>query len=97
MSPAYTFQTGYAGDMPALRSRREHIPAETMKASGNNLSAITRELWAQWQHTKASWKDARSEEFERKYLEELLASVDRTVTVIEQLDKVLMKVRKDCE
>jgi hypothetical protein len=26
-----------------------------------------------------------------------LASVDRTVTVIEQLDKLLTKIRKDCE
>ena len=71
--------------------------AESMQASGNNLTAITRELWAQWQQTKGSWRDARSDEFEHKYLEELLASVDRTVTVIEQLDKLLTKVRMDCE
>jgi hypothetical protein len=68
-----------------------------MKASGNKLTAITRELWAQWQQTKGSWKDTRSQEFERKYLEELLTSVSRTVTVIEQLDKLVTKVRKDCE
>jgi hypothetical protein len=68
-----------------------------MKVSGNKLTAITRELWAQWQQTKASWKDARSQEFEQKYLEELLSSVDRTATAIEQLDKVITKVRKDCE
>jgi hypothetical protein len=68
-----------------------------MKASGNKLTAITRELWAEWQQTKASWRDARAAEFERKYLEELLASVDRTVTVMEQLDKLITKVRKDCE
>jgi len=68
-----------------------------MKASGNRLTAITRELWAQWQQTKDYWKDARCREFERKYMEELLGSVDRTVTVIEQLDKLITKVRKDCE
>ena len=68
-----------------------------MKASGNKLTAITRELWGQWQQTRTSWKDARAVEFERKYLEELLASVDRTVTVMEQLDKLITKVRKDCE
>jgi hypothetical protein len=68
-----------------------------MKAGGNKLTAITRELWAQWQQTKGSWKDTRSQEFERKYLEELLTSVSRTVTVIEQLDKLVTKVRKDCE
>ena len=30
-------------------------------------------------------------------MEELLASVDRAVTVIEQLDKLISKIRKDCE
>lgn len=68
-----------------------------MKASGNRLIAITRELWTQWQQTKAYWKDAKSQEFEHRYMEELLAGVDRTVTVIEQLDKLITKIRKDCE
>ena len=68
-----------------------------MKASGNKLSAVTRELWGQWQQTKGSWRDERCREFEQKYLEELVTSVDRAVTVIDQLDKLLSKVRKDCE
>jgi hypothetical protein len=68
-----------------------------MKASGNRLSGITKDLRAQWQDTKAYWKDAKSLEFERRYMEELLASVDRTVTVIEQLDKLLTKIKSDCE
>ena len=68
-----------------------------MKASANRLTGITKELRAQWQDTKSYWKDAKSLEFERRYMEELLASVDRTVTVIEQLDKLISKIRKDCE
>jgi hypothetical protein len=68
-----------------------------MKASGNRLSGLTKELRTQWQDTKSYWKDAKSLEFERRYMEELLATVDRTVTVIEQLDKLLTKIRKDCE
>ena len=68
-----------------------------MNSSGSRLSAITKELSRQWQQTKEYWQDAKSQEFERKYLEDLLASVDKTVTVIEQLDKLVMKIRKDCE
>jgi hypothetical protein len=68
-----------------------------MKASGNRLSGLTKELRTQWQDTKSYWKDAKSLEFERRYMEELLATVDRTVTVIEQLDKLLIKIRTDCE
>jgi len=68
-----------------------------MKASGSRLGGLTRELWAQWQQTKDYWKDAKCREFEAKYMEELVSTVDRTVTMIEQLDKLIAKVRKDCE
>ncbi len=68
-----------------------------MKASSSRLGGLTKELRAQWQNTKAYWKDAKAQEFEHRYMEELLASVDRTVTVIDQLDKLVSKIRKDCE
>ncbi len=68
-----------------------------MKASSARLAGLTKELRAQWQDTKVYWKDAKSQEFERRYVEELLASVDRTITVIEQLDKLITKIRTDCE
>ena len=68
-----------------------------MNANASRLSGITKDLRGQWQQTKAYWKDSKAQEFERKYLAELVASVDRTVGVIEQLDKLLQKIRKDCE
>ena len=68
-----------------------------MKASGSRLSGITMELRAQWNDTKNYWKDAKCQEFEHRYMEELLASVDRAVTVIDQLDKLVTKIRQDCE
>ena len=70
-----------------------------MSLAGNRsrLSAITKELSLRWQDTKDCWKDAKSQEFERRYLTDLFARVDRTVTVIEKLDQLLDKVRKDCE
>ncbi|SPE52922.1 conserved hypothetical protein [Verrucomicrobia bacterium] len=68
-----------------------------MNANGTRLSGITKDLWNQWQLTKQDWPDAKSQEFERKYLQELISSVDKAVTVIEQLDKVVAKIRSDCE
>ena len=68
-----------------------------MKISSARLAGLTMELRTQWLDTKTYWKDAKSLEFERRYMEELLASVDRAVTVIEQLDKLVSKIRKDCE
>jgi hypothetical protein len=67
-----------------------------MNASGTRLGAITKDLWGQWQETKEYWKDSKSNEFERKFLEELVASVDKTVMVIEELDKLMSKIKKDC-
>jgi hypothetical protein len=68
-----------------------------MNAVGSRLSAITKDLWLQWQQTREYWQDAKSEEFEKKYLEELVSSVDKTVSVIDQLDKLTSKIRSDCE
>ena len=68
-----------------------------MKTSGARLAGITKELRTQWLNTKIYWKDAKSQEFEHKYMEELFASVDRAVTVIEQLDKLLTRIKTDCE
>jgi hypothetical protein len=68
-----------------------------MSASGARLEALTKDLRVRWQQTREHWVDAKSLEFEHKYLEELFASVDRAVMVIEQLDKVILKIKKDCE
>jgi hypothetical protein len=70
-----------------------------MSLAGNRsrLAAITKELSLRWQETKNYWKDSKSQEFERRYMVELQARVDKTVTVIEKLDELLSKVRKDCE
>jgi len=68
-----------------------------MNANGTRLTGLTKELWNQWKITRESWRDAKSLEFERKYLEDLIASVDKTVAIIEQIDKVMTKIRKDCE
>ena len=68
-----------------------------MSGNGAKLMALTQQLSIQWEQTKAYWRDEKCEEFERKYLQELVASVDRAVTVIEQLDKLVKKIRSDCE
>jgi hypothetical protein len=65
--------------------------------SKSRLVGATKELSLQWHQTKNQWRDARSREFERRYIQELQVNVDKAVAVIELLDEVLKKVRKDCE
>ena len=59
--------------------------------------ALTRQLSVQWQQTKESWQDSKTREFERKYMDELFAGVDKAVTVMDQVDKLVTKIRNDCE
>lgn len=68
-----------------------------MNANGSRLFAVTKELWVQWQRTRDYWRDAKSLEFQHQYLEDLMSSVDKTVTVIDQIDKLMAKIKRDCE
>ena len=68
-----------------------------LSGSKNRLMAITKELSKRWEDTKNHWRDGKSQEFEQRYMTELFAHVDKTVTVMEKLDEVLNKVRHDCE
>jgi len=68
-----------------------------MSASGARLEALTKDLRVHWLQTKEYWTDTKSLEFEHKYLDELFASVDRAVLVVDQLDKLLLKIKKNCE
>lgn len=68
-----------------------------MNANGARLEGVTRELRSNWAQTRAYWRDAKADEFEKKYLEELFNSVEKTVNTIDQLDKLIGKIKKDCE
>ena len=70
-----------------------------MNLSGNKgrLIGLTRELMLQWDETKNHWRDAKAAEFERNYMVELSAHVNRATMVLEQLEELLTKVRSDCE
>jgi hypothetical protein len=61
------------------------------------LVGLAKDLINEWDRTRTHWQDARSAEFERRYIEELRARVDKTSSVIQQLDVLLAKVRSDCE
>jgi len=69
----------------------------SMTASKARLEALTKELSSKWAQTKEFWRDAKSQEFEERFMDELLADVNRTVASIQELEKIITKVRSDCE
>lgn len=70
-----------------------------MNVSGSaaNLMQSLKVLRLEWEQTSASWRDAKHDDFDRKYLENLPNDVSRAAIVIKEIAAVLDKVRKDCE
>ena len=68
-----------------------------MTASKNRLMGLTKELRTEWEQTRQYWNDAKSLEFEKRFLEELMAGVNLAVTNIDALERVISQVRNDCE
>jgi hypothetical protein len=61
------------------------------------MAGLTRDLRLRWEETKNFWRDAKSDEFERRFMVELDASVSRAILMVDKLDEILKKVRSDCE
>jgi hypothetical protein len=69
----------------------------SVRTSGTRLAMLTKEITTKWKETREFWKDTKSAEFEARFMDELQGSVDNAVTVIDKLDKLISKIRKDCE
>ncbi len=69
----------------------------SLNANRTRLAALTKALSNDWKQTKESWRDAKAQEFEQRYLQELFDGVDTAVAVMDQLDKLLNKIKTDCE
>lgn len=67
------------------------------KGSAALLSQAAKDLAVQWQDTKAFWHDAQAIAFEQTYLEELPSRITRALSVMEEIDNLLRKVKSDCE
>jgi thymidylate synthase len=69
----------------------------SLAAQKTRLTSVTQELFNRWHETQEHWRDAKCQEFGRLYMDELSASVTAAAGVIDQLDKVIAKIRRDCE
>lgn len=68
-----------------------------VSANGKMIAALTKQLEAAWAETKDHWRDTKASEFEHRFLTELVAAVDRSAPVFDDLDKILTRVRNECE
>ena len=68
-----------------------------LRGNKSRLVASTHELMLRWAETRNYWRDAKSQEFDERFMQELRARVDKAVTYIDKLDEILKKVQNDCE
>ena len=68
-----------------------------LAGSRNQLMVVTKQLAAQWQQARNYWLDAKGQEFDARYVEALQSNVSAAFAAIEKLDRVIAKVRSDCE
>ncbi len=69
----------------------------SLASNKTRLATLTRALDHSWQDTKEHWQDQQCLQFEKQYIDGLLRNVGSTVELIEKLDRLITKVRKDCE
>jgi hypothetical protein len=67
------------------------------KESAGNLVQALKELNLKWGETKAHWHDFKTQQFEHDYLEEIPDHVQRTMSVMQEIDALIKRVRSECE
>tara|TARA_R110000850_G_scaffold66959_13_gene148618 strand:+ start:631 stop:801 length:171 start_codon:yes stop_codon:yes gene_type:complete len=50
-----------------------------------------------WQETQEIWRDQKCREFDSNYMQPLFDAVENSVSAMEDLEKILQKLRNDCE
>ncbi len=69
----------------------------SVKAGASNLEQSAKDLAAQWQEARVHWRDAKALEFEHRYLAALPQQLAKTTAVMDDLDALLRRIRRDCE
>ena len=69
----------------------------SLVSNKTRLATLTKHLSNDWNSTRDYWQDKQARKFEKEYIDGLLQNVTTTLEVIEKLDKLLTRVKKDCE
>jgi len=69
----------------------------SLNHSKGRLVGLSRELLRVWQDTRESWRDEKAREFDSVYMQPMFDAVDHASAAIDDLDKVLQRLRQDCE
>jgi len=66
-------------------------------SSRGTLGSSAKQLKLSWEQTRSYWRDSKSKEFETRYLAPLFEGIERAGPLLEELDRTLHQIKKDCE
>lgn len=69
----------------------------SLNANKGRMQGLTKEISLRWADTKNHWRDARSAEFERRFMQELTPRVNQATAAIDKLEELFKRIRKECE
>jgi len=69
----------------------------SLNSTRTRLTTLTKQLSIRWSETREHWQDAKAAEFEKRHLDELFNRVNNAAASIEDLERILTKIRRDCE
>ena len=67
------------------------------RSSAVKLTKTTKVFLQSWNQVKNHWRDTKSREFEKKYIESLPDDISAAAKVIEEIDKIITRAHRDCE
>jgi uncharacterized protein YukE len=68
-----------------------------IRTSAGTLQEALKELMARWENVRGQWQDAKAQEFEQQYFEKLPELIRNSVNLMDDIDAVTQKLRRDCE
>lgn len=69
----------------------------SVHASKARLTGLAKQLTVAWEQTHTTWTDDKAREFHQRYLMPLIAELEKSVSAMDNLDKLIQKVKDDCE
>ena len=69
----------------------------SLNASRSRLQALTKQIATEWARTREHWRDAKADEFEKRFMADLTSRVTGSMAHFENLEHTLARIRHDCE
>ena len=79
--------------IPSSRLRK----VMSLQSNRSRLAGLSKELNRSWQETQDFWRDQKRKEFDESYMRPLMDSIENAVAAMDDLDKILKRIRRDCD